>query len=53
MFLSENVWLRLENKTLSVIPKTKSFTFKTSVNDNVINHTVDFDFAFDKINNIR
>ena len=53
MFLSENVWLRFEGKTLSVIPKTKSFTFKTSVNDNVINHTVDFDFAFDKINNIR
>ena len=53
MFLSENVWLRFEGKTLSVIPKTKSFTFKTSINDNVINHTVDFDFAFDKINNIR
>ena len=53
MFLSENVWLRFEGKTLSVIPKTKSFTFKTSINDNVINHTVNFDFAFDKINNIR
>ena len=53
MFLSENVWLRYEGKTLSVIPNSKSFTFKNSLNDNLINHSVDFAFAFDKINNIR
>jgi hypothetical protein len=53
MFLSENVWLRIDSKTLPVIPKNKSFVFKTSLNDRVINHTVDFDFAFDKINNVR
>ena len=53
MFLSENVWIRYEGKTLSVIPNSKSFTFKNSLNDNLINHTVDFAFAFDKINNIR
>lgn len=53
LFLSEDVWIRYDGKTLPLIPKTKSFTFKTSLNDKLINHTVDFDFAFDKINNVR
>ncbi len=53
MFLSENVWIRFEGKTLPIIPKSKSFTQKTSLNDKLINYTVDFDFAFNKINNVR
>lgn len=53
LFLSENVWIRYEGKTLPVIPKTKSFTQKTSLNDRLIDYTVDFDFAFNKINNVR
>jgi hypothetical protein len=53
LFLSENVWIRFEGKTLPVIPKTKSFTQKTSLNDKLIDYTVDFDFAFNKINNVR
>lgn len=53
LFLSENVWLKYDSKTLPVIPKSKSFTFKTGLNDRLINHNVQFDFAFDKINNIR
>ncbi len=53
LFLSENVWIRFEGKTLPVIPKTKSFTHKTSLNDKLIDYTVDFDFAFNKINNVR
>ena len=40
-------------KTLPVIPKTKSMSYKTGLNDKVINHTIDFEFAFSKINNIR
>ena len=31
----------------------KSFVFKTSLNDKLINHTIDFEFAFNKINNVR
>jgi hypothetical protein len=53
LFLSENVWLRFEGKTLPIIPKSKSFTQKTSLNDKLINYTIDFDFAFNKINNVR
>ena len=53
MFLSENVWIRFEGKTLPIIPKSKSFTKKTSLNDKLINYTVDFEFAFNKINNVR
>lgn len=53
LFLSENVWIRYEGKTLPIIPKSKSFTQKTSLNDKLINYTVDFDFAFNKINNVR
>ena len=53
LFLSENVWIRYGSDTLPVIPKTKSLTLKTSLNDNLANYTVDFDFAFNKINNVR
>jgi len=53
LFLSENVWIRQNNKTLPIIPKTKSLTYKTSLNDKLANYTVDFDFAFNKINNVR
>jgi hypothetical protein len=53
LFLSENVWIRKDSKTLPVIPKTKTLTFKTSVNDRLANYTIDFDFAFNKINNVR
>ena len=53
LFLSENAWIRFEGKTLPIIAKTKSYTEKTVLNDRLINHTVDFDFAFNKINNVR
>lgn len=53
LFYSENVFIRYENKTLAVIPKSKSLQFKTVLNDKLINYTVNFDFAFDRINNVR
>ena len=53
LFLSENVWIRYEGKTLPVIPTSKQLNYKTQLNDNLINYTVEFEFAFDKINNIR
>ncbi len=53
LFLSENVWIRYENKTLPILPKSKTLDFKTVLNDKMINYTVNFDFAFDKINNVR
>ena len=53
LFLSRNVWIRFENKTLPVLCKSMDMTFKTSLNDKLINHEIRFEFAFDKINNVR
>lgn len=53
LFLSENVWIKQGSSTLPIIPKTKSLTLKTSVNDRLANYTIDFEFAFNKINNVR
>ena len=53
LFFSENVWIRYEGKTLPVLPVSKSLQYKTVLNDKLINYTVDFEFAFDRINNVR
>ena len=53
LFLSEKVWIEYEQKTLGVTIESKSFNYKTSVTDGVINYTIDIAFAFDTINNIR
>jgi len=53
LFQSEDIWIRDENKTLPVVVKDSSFTYKTSLNDKLVNYTVQFEFAFDGINNIR
>ena len=53
LFLSEYIWVIWENNTLPVIIKTKDFQYKSSLNDRLINHTVEFEFAFNKINNVR
>lgn len=53
MLLSEEVWINAGNKVLPVRPITNSLTYKTSVNDKLINYTLQFEYAFDKINNIR
>jgi len=60
LLLSEYVWMERPKKTdastLEVIPvkvKTSSMTFKTSVNDRLIEYVIDFEEAFDYINNIR
>lgn len=53
LFLSENVWIRWDGQTLPILPKSKSMAFKTSLNDKLINYGVEFEFAFNKINNVR
>jgi hypothetical protein len=55
--LSEQVYYTEITETaevvVPVIPLTKSVTYKTSVNDRLANYTIEFENAFDKINNIR
>jgi hypothetical protein len=56
LMMSEQVWLTKLTDTelvLAVIPKTQSVTYKTSLNDRLVQYTIDFDYAFDKINTVR
>ena len=57
LLLSEYVWLSTLRKGSGVIipvkVKTSSMAFKTSVNDRLIEYTIEFEEAFDYINNIR
>ena len=56
MMLSEQVWLtKTDDITFvyPVTPKTQSLTYKTSLNDKLVSYSVTFEYAFDKIQNIR
>jgi len=53
LLLSEQVWISIGGQTLPVNVKTSSFKYKTSVNDQLISHEIDLDFAFSKINSVR
>jgi hypothetical protein len=50
--LAEQVWVDDITKVLPINLKSNSLRFKKSVNDKLITYTVQFDYAFDKINNI-
>ena len=51
--LSERVWIEYDNKTLPVTVKSSDLSFQTQLNDKLINYTIQVEFAFDKINNVR
>lgn len=53
LMLSEQVWVRKDGEILPINVRSKSLTYKTSVNDKLINYTIEFDYAFDKLNNVR
>ena len=60
LLLSENVWMTRERvqqpNTPEIIPvtvRTSEMTYKTSVNDRLIEYTIGFEDAFDYINNVR
>jgi len=51
--LSEEVWIEYDGNTLPITVLSSSLNYKTSVNDKLINYTIDVEFANNKINNIR
>ena len=53
LMLSEYVWLTQGSITHPVTPSTKSLTFKTSVNDKLVQYTIEFDHTSSVINNVR
>ena len=44
---------KIDGLVLPIDINTESLTYKTSVNDKLINYTLTFDFAYDTINNVR
>jgi hypothetical protein len=57
MMLSEKVWvtniLETGEQVLPINVKTSDITYKTSLNDKLVEYTIEFDKSFDTINNIR
>jgi hypothetical protein len=53
LLLSEHIWLTKDGTTYPIAPKTKSLQKKTNVNDRLVQYTMEFEYAFDKINNVR
>ncbi len=57
MMLSEKVWItNITDKGEQVLPinvKTSNITYKTSLNDKLVEYTFDFDNSFNVINDIR
>ena len=53
MQLSEDAWIEINNEVLPINISDSSFSYKTSLNNKLIDYTVKIDFAFDTINNIR
>ena len=53
MQLSEDCWIEINSKTLPKQVTSSSFAYKTQLNDKIINYTIEIEFAFDTINNIR
>ena len=53
LLLSEAVWIIINNIPIPVIVKSSNLTFKTSLNDKLVDYTIDFEEAQDFINNVR
>ena len=53
LILSERVWIEYDDKTLPVIITSNSLGFKTSLNDKLIDYTIQVEFAYQTINNVR
>lgn len=53
MLLSEQVWATIGNDVIPVDIKTTQLTYKTSVNDRLINYTINLEYAFNVINDLR
>ena len=53
LMLSRRVYITLDAVDLPVIVSGSTMKFKTRLTEKLINYTVNFEFAFDTINNIR
>lgn len=53
LMVSEQVWLVIDGVTRPVYPTSSSVDFKTSINDKLVNYTIEFEQANDLISTMR
>lgn len=53
LMLTENAWIHEGGTVYPILPMTKSLQYKTSLNDRLVNFTIEFEYAFNEINLIR
>jgi len=53
LMLSEQVWATIEGIVHPIVITSSELQYKTSLNDKLTNLTIDFEYAYDTINNIR
>jgi len=52
LFLSERIWVLENDAFIPINLKSKSIEYKTQQKDKLINYELDFEYAFNEINNI-
>ena len=53
LLLSEQVWATINTDIIPVDVTTNQLTYKTSVNDRLVDYTINIEYAFDLINDLR
>lgn len=53
LILSEKVFIEYDYKTLPIVITSSSLGFKTSINNKLIDYTIEVEFAYETINNVR
>lgn len=53
LLLSENVWATIDGNVLPVNVRNSEMTFRTSLNDKMVDYSIDLEYSFDAIQNIR
>lgn len=53
LLVSEYIWMTRENTIYPMVITDSTFSYKTSLNDKLINYSINFEYAFDLINNVH
>ena len=53
ILLTEQAWIQEGGEVYPIIPVTQSLQYKTRINDRLIDFQVEFEYAYDEINEIR
>lgn len=53
LMLSEQAWLVIDSEVIPVAPTTSDVTFRTSLNDKMVEYTVEFEQANDLMSSVR